>query len=215
MKWLEVLTVFMALTYQRRVYSQSDLNLEGRQHAKYKNSFFNLVFYFSYGLIFLSLMQHIFYPFFTETISQNIIRFALGVAFLVGGGAILKSGKSALGDSYSDCKDSFLPGKLRTGGIYGYIRHPIYTGNLAMAVGIACLLPGIVSFVLISLLAFSYRLAIVREERDLLESFPEYSNYLRSTGAFLPVVRVISYRTQESFNPEVEVASKSSEINAA
>lgn len=215
MIWVEIACVIMAIVYQRKVYSQSKLKLEGRQHAKYKNHFFNIVYYASYFLIFVSIAQHVLSPFFSETPLQNVVRFFLGLVTIVGGGAILKSGKQTLGDSYSDCKDSFIPGRLRTDGIYGYIRHPIYSGNLTMAVGIACLVPGIASFVLISLLTFSYRLAVIREERDLVESFPEYSRYLKSTGAFFPVIKVMSYRTSEINSTQVEVKSKSNEVKAA
>jgi protein-S-isoprenylcysteine O-methyltransferase Ste14 len=215
MNWVEIACVIMAIVFQRQVYSQTKQNLEDRQHAKYKNHFFNTVYYASYFLIFASIGLHVLNPFFNETPLQNAVRFILGLVALIGGGAILNSGKQTLGDSYSDCKDSFIPGKLRTEGIYGYIRHPIYTGNLTMAVGIACLLPGIASFVLIALLTFSYRLAVLREERDLVENFPEYSRYLKSTGAFFPVIKVMSYRTSESYSTQMEVKSKSNEINAA
>ena len=71
-------------------------------------------------------------------------------------------------------------------GLFGWVRHPIYTGNFIMLLGVL-------------LLHLDYRQALVYvgvvvghfyrarlEERKLVTSYPEYAEYQRTTGMFLP-----------------------------
>lgn len=75
---------------------------------------------------------------------------------------------------------------LRTIGLYRFVRHPIYTGVLLLAVGTAgkagAVLDLILAVALTSLLIIKARF----EERLLAQRFPEYAAYARSTPRFLP-----------------------------
>ena len=77
-------------------------------------------------------------------------------------------------------------GELRTAGLYRYVRHPIYTGVLAVVVGITLgtrqwtgLALGLVTVVFFALKARW-------EEARLAEAFPEYADYAAATPRFVP-----------------------------
>ncbi|MDM7461050.1 MAG: isoprenylcysteine carboxylmethyltransferase family protein [bacterium] len=76
-------------------------------------------------------------------------------------------------------------GLLQTG-IYASIRHPMYTGLLLMAFGVAILAQkpwGVVGALGLSLF---FNLKAREEERRLLRYYPEYAAYQTRTGRFLP-----------------------------
>ena len=78
--------------------------------------------------------------------------------------------------------------KLVDSGLYGYVRHPMYTSFLLMAVAQALLLSnwvaglsGLVGF------AIFYGLRVGKEERMMLETFgPEYRDYMARTKRIIP-----------------------------
>ncbi len=71
-------------------------------------------------------------------------------------------------------------------GLYAYVRHPIYSGVLIGAVGVALahghLVPMIVALVMIVFFTFKSRY----EEGLLRATYPEYAAYMTHTGRFLP-----------------------------
>lgn len=78
-------------------------------------------------------------------------------------------------------------GELVTDGIYGYIRHPQYTGFLMITLGMLfdwATLPMLIMWPIMAVLY--YRLAR-KEEGDMEEEFrQQYLEYKRTTGMFLP-----------------------------
>jgi protein-S-isoprenylcysteine O-methyltransferase Ste14 len=71
-------------------------------------------------------------------------------------------------------------------GIYARIRHPIYTAVLACCIG-AALFHGHIATVAVAgviVVFFTYKSWF--EERLLKEAYPQYSEYMRRTGRFLP-----------------------------
>ena len=42
----------------------------------------------------------------------------------------------SLGKNYSPCYDSYMPKNIKTSGIYSLVRHPIYTSNTLLMIGI-------------------------------------------------------------------------------
>jgi protein-S-isoprenylcysteine O-methyltransferase Ste14 len=76
--------------------------------------------------------------------------------------------------------------ELKTDGLYKWMRHPIYTGLIATALGLAIeaesLLAILVALVLIVLLNYKAKW----EESFLLERYPEYRTYMSKTGRFVP-----------------------------
>ena len=78
-------------------------------------------------------------------------------------------------------------GELVTSGIYGYIRHPQYTGFLLITLGMLCdwaTLPMLIMWPIMAVLY--YRLA-KKEEGDMQQEFEQkYVTYKQRTGMFLP-----------------------------
>lgn len=76
--------------------------------------------------------------------------------------------------------------KLVENGIYKYVRHPIYTGLFLATLG--SVVQSLSLFKLIIWLALviliTYKAAW--EEKLLAETYPNYSNYLKRTGRFVP-----------------------------
>lgn len=76
--------------------------------------------------------------------------------------------------------------QLKTDGLYKWMRHPIYTGLIATAMGLAieteAFLSMLVALVLIALLNYKAKW----EETFLLERYPEYRTYMSKTGRFVP-----------------------------
>jgi protein-S-isoprenylcysteine O-methyltransferase Ste14 len=77
---------------------------------------------------------------------------------------------------------------LAQSGPYQYIRHPIYTGMLMQYLGFVLLFLNIWSVIgYIFALVFIIVTAI-HEEKFLLKRFPEYREYMNTTGRFLPKI---------------------------
>jgi len=76
-------------------------------------------------------------------------------------------------------------GLLRSG-VYAVIRHPMYTGLLLNAFGLAILLQKPFGVAMAVALTVFFNLKAREEERRLLRCYPEYAEYQRTTGRFLP-----------------------------
>ena len=75
---------------------------------------------------------------------------------------------------------------LVTSGVYSKIRHPIYTGVIGSALGLAIAHGGIIPivFALVFIPFFTYKSRY--EETLLKQQYPEYVEYMTTTGRFLP-----------------------------
>jgi len=77
-------------------------------------------------------------------------------------------------------------GELRTGGLYRFARHPIYTGVILIVAAIA-LRSGSWWKVAVAATTIAFFVAKTRwEERRLDERFPAYDAYAATTGRFFP-----------------------------
>ena len=76
--------------------------------------------------------------------------------------------------------------KLITGGIYKYIRHPMYSGLMFLAIGGSIYASSFdkLMIALVSMVYFGFLAGY--EERKLNDKFPAYSDYAIKTGKFLP-----------------------------
>ena len=81
------------------------------------------------------------------------------------------------------CKFGTIPGvrkksNLITTGIYGIVRHPIYSGTLIAVLGLTILLKSIISIAYFPVLVLLYFLGLDPEERILIEQYgDEYIEY--------------------------------------
>ena len=75
---------------------------------------------------------------------------------------------------------------LQRTGVYAVIRHPMYIGLLLSAFGLAILLQKPLAIVGATALTAFFNLKAREEERRLQRNYPEYADYQRATGRFLP-----------------------------
>lgn len=72
-------------------------------------------------------------------------------------------------------------------GLYRHIRHPIYTGVLCCAFGVAIAHGGFAVWILAIVLLFFFTFKSAFEESMLAETYPTYRAYMQHTGRFLPL----------------------------
>mgnify|MGYP003681899484 CR=1 FL=1 len=71
-------------------------------------------------------------------------------------------------------------GNLLTTGIYGVVRHPIYSGVIFLALGLALTFRGIYSLIYVPVIAVLYTIMTALEEKELVEDYgEEYIEYKR------------------------------------
>lgn len=140
-------------------------------------------------LLMLFILQIIFMePVFP--ISENpgwIIR--TGLLFYTLGLILAITGRIQLGSSWSNIEESKRTGenKLVDRGIYRFIRHPIYTGDALLVLGLELALNSWFFLIIFPLMGVIFDRAR-NEERVLAQSFPEYSSYQEHTKMFLPFI---------------------------
>jgi len=112
----------------------------------------------------------------------------IGMSISGFGIAMFAIARFTLGKNYSPCYDSYIPKSINTKGIYGIIRHPIYTANLLLMLGIFISSgSAIIAFNAIILLLY-YTMSAFIEEKAIQKRFPTYATYKNRTGMFLPSI---------------------------
>ncbi len=111
-----------------------------------------------------------------------------GAAVLLIGLGLMVGGARSLGSALTPLPRPRETGSLRDDGVYGFVRHPIYGGLMLITLGVALggspwALPAVGVLVLV-LVGKS-----LREERWLVERYPEYATYReRTRRRFLPFI---------------------------
>lgn len=116
---------------------------------------------------------------------------ALGFAIYTAGLLLAITARVQLGKNWSDIEKSYVLGDhaLVAHGVYRYIRHPIYAGDVLLLLGLELTLNSWLVLVVVALAIYVRRQAI-REERALRDSLPGYDQYCRRTARFLPFLPV-------------------------
>lgn len=109
-----------------------------------------------------------------------------GIAVSVAAAVLFLASKGALGRQYSPCFDSFAPSTIVTAGPYCWVRHPIYTANIALFAGFTLITGSAVLLAHAFVLAAYCRRAARLEDEHLGARFPAYAARLEVTGRFLP-----------------------------
>lgn len=93
-----------------------------------------------------------------------------------------------LGRNWSDIEKSFVAEThmLVARGLYRFVRHPIYTGDVMLLAGLELALNSWAVLAVVPLM-FYVRMQAVQEEAKLLKSLPGYDRYCRETSRFLPL----------------------------
>lgn len=109
-----------------------------------------------------------------------------GALLLLAGMLVVLAGLAALGRALTPFPRPREDSTLRQGGIYGWMRHPIYGGIVVAGLGWAIAWQswaGVAAAIV--LFAFFDRKSAY-EERMLRERFPEYASYSRRVSKLLP-----------------------------
>jgi protein-S-isoprenylcysteine O-methyltransferase Ste14 len=108
---------------------------------------------------------------------------------LVAGFGVLGLSFLALGKSLTAHPIPANKGVLVTDGLYRYVRHPIYTGVLALGAAMT-LLGGLIPhlfFYIALIVLLNYKASF--EEQLLRARYPQYASYAAKTGRFLPKLK--------------------------
>jgi len=110
----------------------------------------------------------------------------LGLLIAVTGVLLFVLGVLALGSSFTPLPRPRARTRLRQGGIFALVRHPVYGGVILIGLGWS-LADAPLGLVPTALLAVLFDLKARREEAWLIERFPEYAAYrARAPRRFVP-----------------------------
>jgi protein-S-isoprenylcysteine O-methyltransferase Ste14 len=112
----------------------------------------------------------------------------LGALVFAGGVALYRWGASALGDALSPLVAPRPGGRLITGGPYRVVRHPMYLGQLAIAVGAPATLGCRWAFAVSFAAAVVLFVRIGMEENALALAYADYRSYQARSKRLLPFV---------------------------
>lgn len=118
---------------------------------------------------------------------QGTINF-VGTIAITAGVVFMLYGLVSLGRNLSPFAAPRKKHKLVTTGMYSYVRHPLYSGLLLAAFGLAAITAHETRLVLALLLWCILEQKIVAEERYLLEHYQEYNQYRSDVKKLIPFV---------------------------
>ena len=102
------------------------------------------------------------------------------------GVAVLVIGLVNLGRSLTPLPSPVPHGALRTGGLFRFVRHPIYSGIMALTIG-AAIRSGSAAVAVATLALIGWFMAKARWDEDRLRvTYPGYADYERHTPRFVP-----------------------------
>jgi len=124
-------------------------------------------------------------PIFIE-IHDNVYWLYSGIAISTIAIILFVTAKLDLGEQYSPCFDSFVPQDIIRDGLYKYVRHPIYTSNIILLIGMSIASGSLWIIINLMVLTVYYVLSAYKEEEILLKRFPLYQEYIHKTNMFIP-----------------------------
>lgn len=137
----------------------------------------------------LGLFVQLFLPAILPITDNALVPRVAGVILFTLGLLIAILARLELGNNWSDIEAGLVKQDhmLVNRGVYRYIRHPIYTGDLVMLLGFElCLNSWLVVAVLIIAVLTIYK--AIREEKVLAETVTGYEAYRSQTKRFIPFV---------------------------
>ncbi len=130
--------------------------------------------------VLLTIWDFIAYPYhFSWFNIAGLIAFVLGVSIYI-------KARVTLGKFFSEKLRLLETHSLVTSGIYGHIRHPIYTGEILLLLGFTAMLNSIVGFLVMFLFIPLILVRIPFEEAMLREGCSQYDAYAKQTKKLIP-----------------------------
>jgi protein-S-isoprenylcysteine O-methyltransferase Ste14 len=136
-----------------------------------------------YLAVYMPLAEYaIFKPGFTSFgIVSGFTLLILGIAFRITGMLTLRHNFSTA----AGCREGST---LITSGIYRYVRHPLYMSVLIVASAGCLLFSSIFCWLFIFITIYSVLTRIRKEEKLLMENYPDYAEYCRKTKKLIPYI---------------------------
>lgn len=121
--------------------------------------------------------------------NDTSITLPLGLILFAAGLLLAVIARLQLGKQWSDIEVGSVAGdhKLIDRGVYGLIRHPIYTGDLLLLTGLELALNSWLVLGVLALLVAVWR-KVDQEEARLAAQLPSYRAYQQRTKRFVPFV---------------------------
>ena len=168
-------------------------NHKGRKYAKDKTEKIETPASFSYIYRYIQITTIVAsigsflsnHPVFIE-LHNEVFLVYLGISIATIAIFFFVTAKLNLGEHYSPCFDSFVPKDIIREGLYKYVRHPIYTSNIILLIGMAIATGSIWIIINLVVLTAYYVNSAYREEAVLLKRFPRYEEYIRHSNMFIP-----------------------------
>ncbi len=113
---------------------------------------------------------------------------ALSVALFIAAVALGLLGAKALGRNLTPFPRPRAETSLVRHGVYGVVRHPLYTSVMFAAFGWALVRSSGPALTLAAALGLFFKAKADREERWLRERFPDYADYARHVRQLIPWV---------------------------
>lgn len=113
---------------------------------------------------------------------------AIAALCTLGGLVIVVVASVQLGRSLTPTPMPNERGVLRTTGLYGVVRHPIYSGLLLVVIGLAVRSASWITAVVAAVTVAFFHVKAAWEERRLAQRYDEYPAYAHRTGRFVPRV---------------------------
>ena len=110
----------------------------------------------------------------------------IGAVLFIGGLVIIAVAALGLGSSLTPTPVPTKSGALTTSGFYRYVRHPIYTGVLAVVAGMTVRSGSWVQLIVAVVAIVFFDRKAAWEEQQLRERFPGYAEYAAVTPKFIP-----------------------------
>lgn len=119
-----------------------------------------------------------------ELLSNGLLTLPFAVGIVLGLWAFYNMGSK----NYSPFPEPKSGGQFVQKGVYKYIRHPMYTGVILIAVALLLSNPSITAFIVFAALVYILDEKADLEEKLLTKQHSEYKNYQASTKKFIPFV---------------------------
>lgn len=112
----------------------------------------------------------------------------IGIILLVAGSVLILFAVFSFGQIVTPNPIPLENNKLKTGGLYKYVRHPMYFSVLVLLTGAVLYFGAIVSLIWIVVAVLFLSNKANFEERFLERKFPEYTNYRKYTKKLIPFI---------------------------
>ena len=179
-----ILVIFLVVTFIRENRKLGGLERWDHLKEEQKHKFIWLVMahQLSFMLILiLPIVEHLVYK------RTNLILTVAGCILLISGRIIdTFMGIRKLGNATTAFIEPPKDGRLVINGIYRYIRHPIYLGQILIAVGVPLILNSYYTLLISTLLIIILLIRVYLEEKEMRSIFPGYEDYISATKRFIP-----------------------------